>query len=75
MSEDRIQPESDELTDLLHELIELRRAVATSLGRDQYVYQVLDRAIESHFEPALRNALDEFHRQPIDVQRRVLYAV
>lgn len=75
MSEDRIEPKSDELADLLHELVELRRAVAAALGRDQYVYQVLDRAIESHFEPALRNALDEFQRQPIDVQRRVRYAV
>ena len=74
MIEDRSKTEA-ELTDLLHELVDLRRAVATSLGRDQYVYQVLDRAIESHFEPALRNAMDEFHRQPIDVQRRVLYAV
>lgn len=75
MIEDHIEPVSDELNDLLHELIELRRAVASSLGRDQYVYQVLDRAIETHFEPALRDAMEEFHRQPIDVQRRVLYAV
>ncbi|MBX3412250.1 MAG: hypothetical protein KF708_05985 [Pirellulales bacterium] len=75
MLEQNLDSEIETLNDLLHELVELRRAVATTLGREQYVYHVLDRAIESHFEPALRHALDEFHRQPIDVQRRVLYAV
>lgn len=75
MNEERSNDESTALAGLLDELIDLRRAVAATLGREQYVYQVLDRAIESHFEPALRNAIDEFHRQPIDVQRRVRYSL
>jgi hypothetical protein len=75
MIHERTDHEASAIVDLLDELIDLRRAVATTLGRDQYVYQVLDRAIESHLEPALRNALDEFHRQPIDVQRRVRYSI
>jgi hypothetical protein len=75
MSQEREMNEEAQLDSLLHELIDLRRAVASALGREQYVYHVLDRAIESHFEPAMRNAWDEFHRQPIDVQRRVRYSV
>lgn len=75
MTTDQFNDQTDEFAGLLEELIDLRRAVATSLGREQYVYHFLDRAIESRFEPALRSAIDEFHRQPIDVQRRIRYTV
>lgn len=55
----------------MEELLELRRCVATALGRDQFLHRVLDDAVESQSEAAHRRALAEFARQPGDVQRRV----
>jgi len=67
--------ELDEFNDLLDELLDLRRAVATVLGREQYVYQVIDRAIETRFAPAMHTAISEFRQQPDEVQDRVRHAV
>jgi hypothetical protein len=75
MIEEATNRELDEFDDLLDELLDLRRAVATVLGREQYVYHVLDRAIENRFAPAMRGAIDEFRRQPDDLQCRVRHAV
>lgn len=57
---------------LLAQLLELRRSVAETLGREQYVYQVLDRAIESGHRPTRERALEEFQRQPDEVRQRIL---
>lgn len=60
---------------LLEELIVLRRAVAAGLGRQQYLYDVIDAAVERRHEPALRHALDEFAQQPPEVREQVLDAL
>ncbi len=58
-------------TELLRELLDLRRAVASVLGRDQYVFGLLDRAIESGHAPAQRRARKEFATLPVDLQELV----
>lgn len=59
---------------MLDELLELRRAVAQALGREQYLHQLIDDAVESQYRPALIEALEEFERQPGDIKRRILEA-
>ncbi|MBX7164794.1 MAG: hypothetical protein K1X74_00475 [Pirellulales bacterium] len=60
--------------ELMDELLELRRAVASALGREQYIHQVLDEAIESQYQPTLIEALSEFDRQPTEIKTRILEA-
>lgn len=50
-----------DLEAVLAELLGLRRAVAECLGREQYLYRLLDDAIESQHLPAMRRALSEFN--------------
>lgn len=64
----------DELTPLLRELVELRKAVSRSLGRDGYLFGVLDEAIETRHGAHLRQALDEYRLQPDDVRELVTAA-
>lgn len=54
-------------TQLLAELLDLRRAVGSALGRQQYVYEVIERAIHSGHVPTMQRALEEFAQQPADV--------
>lgn len=42
---------------LLEELLDLRREVAQALGRDQYVYRMIDNAVESQHTPTMAEAL------------------
>lgn len=58
-----------ELASVLAELLELRRTVARCLGREQYLYQVLDQAIESQHPPTMERALHEFNRQGRELVR------
>jgi len=60
---------------LLDELLALRCAVARSLGRQRYVYRVIDDALHTGHVPALRMALSEFDQQPSDVKTQVLAAM
>lgn len=59
---------------LLEELLSLRKAVAQTLGRDQYLYQVLDTAIATGHGPTWRRAWQELNRQPADIRDRLLNA-
>ena len=65
LSEDRL------LGQLVDELLDLRRAVAETLGREQYLYQVLDDAIESRHLPALSYAKQTYEHQPDEVKEIV----
>ncbi len=56
---------------LLEELLDLRRAVAEVLGRDQYVYQVIDNAVESRHCPTMAEALREIEHQSDDVRQHI----
>lgn len=64
-----------QLDEMLAELIELRQAVANALGPRQFLYQVLDEAVATHYAPRLQSALDEFAQQPHDVRELVIAAV
>jgi hypothetical protein len=57
--------------EILSTLLELREAVATTLGRDQYVYRLLEDAISTGYGPAREAALREFRQQPAEVRQRV----
>ncbi len=59
------------LTPLLDELLELRRAVGQSLGCDQYLYAVLDEAIETGYERRLVQARSEYDQQPDEIRELV----
>lgn len=63
----REQPAVDSST-VRDQLIELHRAVATTLGHDQFLFHLLDDALHSGFEPAQLAALAEFERQPQEVK-------
>ena len=60
---------------LLDELLDLRQAIAVSMGRQRYVYRVIDEAVHTGHAPTLRTALSEFAQQPADVKARVLEAI
>lgn len=57
--------------ELLSELLELRQTVAHSLGRDQYLFEMLDRAIESGHAPCWEKARREFASLPDDLLRHI----
>lgn len=67
--------EDEQLADLLGQLVELRQAVAQTLGRQQFLYDVVDRAVESGHLPQAQAAIDEFGLQPEDVRHRVKSAL
>lgn len=80
MKRDDTQPncpadEDQLLADLLGQLVELRQAVAHSLGRQQYLYGVVDHALESRHLPLAQAALAEFELQPGEVRERVELAL
>ncbi len=56
---------------ILEELLDLRRAVAEVLGRDQYVYQVIDEAVESQHAPTIADALRAIEHQSDDVRQNI----
>jgi len=56
---------------LLEELLDLRRAVAEVLGRDQYVYRVIDEAVESQHSPTIAEALRTIEHQSDDVRQHI----
>lgn len=57
---------------LLEELLDLRRAVAEVLGRDQYVYHVIDEAVESQHTPTMAEALRAIEHQSDDVRQHLV---
>ncbi len=57
---------------LLEELLDLRRAVAEVLGRDQYVYHVLDEAVESQHTPTMAEALRTLEHQSDEVRQHLV---
>lgn len=57
---------------LLEELLDLRRAVAEVLGRDQYVYHVLDEAVESQHTPTMAEALRALDHQSEEVRQHLV---
>lgn len=63
------------LDDLLGQLVDLRQAVARTLGRQQYLYDVLDQAAETRHLPRAQAALAEFDQQPGEVRQRVSAAL
>ncbi len=67
--------EDEALADVLGQLVELRQAVAQTLGRDQYLYGVVDRAVESRHLPRAQAALVEFGMQPGEVRERIELAL
>lgn len=75
MATDTLHCEREGGQHVLASLLDLRRAVAETLGRDQYVYRLLDRAIETGYPPAQQDALAEFELQPDDVKNRVRAAL
>ena len=63
------EPTEDQLLD---ELLAIRRAIARTLGREQYLYRLVDTAIETGHAPSLRRAWREINHQPNDIQDRIL---
>ena len=61
-------------TDLQMELIELRQAVASALGRNQYAYNLLDEALETGHLESMQRARHEFDQLGEDVRARILDA-
>jgi hypothetical protein len=64
----------DEEWPLQEELLELRQAVATALGRHQYAYNLLDTALESGHLESMKRARREFDLLDEDVRSRILDA-
>ena len=59
---------------LQEELLELRQAVATALGRHQYAYNLLDTALESGHLESMQRARREFDLLDEDIRDRILNA-
>ena len=59
---------------LQEELLELRQAVASALGRHQYAYNLLDTAIESGHLESMQRARHEFELLDDDIRSRILDA-
>jgi hypothetical protein len=59
---------------LQEELLELRQAVATALGRHQYAYNLLDTALESGHLESMQRARREFDLLDEDIRGRILDA-
>ena len=59
---------------LQEELLELRQAVATALGRHQYAYNLLDTALESGHLESMQRARREFDLLDDDIRGRILEA-
>jgi hypothetical protein len=59
---------------LQEELLELRQAVATALGRHQYAYNLLDTALETGHLESMQRARREFDMLDEDVRSRILDA-
>ena len=71
MATQALDCDRDDGQQVLVALLELRRAVASTRGRDQYVYRLLDGAIETGYLPAQQNALAEVDLQPDEVKNRI----
>ena len=56
------------------ELIELRQAVASALGRRQYAYSLIDTALESGHLESMRRARREFDLLDEEIRDRILDA-
>ena len=63
------EPERGDSADLLGQLLWLRRAVARTVGRGQYLYKILDAAVESQDPKAMQRARQEYERQPKDLKQ------
>jgi len=59
---------------LQSELIELRQAVAETLGRHQYAYNLLDNALETGHLESMRRARREFDLLDDELRDRILDA-
>lgn len=59
---------------LQEELLELRQAVASALGRHQYAYNLLDTALETGHLESMQRARREFDLLDDDLRNRILEA-
>ncbi len=66
-----VHPEEDFLQE---ELIELRQAVASALGRHQYAYNLIDTALESGHLESMQRARREFDLLDEEIRDLILVA-
>lgn len=64
----------DEDGPLQEELLELRQAVALTLGRHQYAYNLLDTALETGHLESMQRARREFDLLDEEIRSRILDA-